>query len=264
VTRRLLLVAAAVAISGLAATPALEETAVGGWFVVPWDGSRGQGQPGQQGEPTAPPPTLDRQDGNGGQPRLHAKPRPHGHRPKVRRPKAKPDTPADTRRPARNPHARRGQVAGSPDPGRAGDGDSNQLLAVPRGHRPHDGGRQRVEVTVSLTLLAVARAEPGWPQPDRHHRSAAVLVGAHSADALVAVGPPRLRLPRLEWRPRGGSTRSGSGVAPPRSSRGRHPGPSRRTRGQPSAARRRRRALVELCSAPVTPAAGGWPRAGPL
>ena len=151
---------------------------------------------------------------------------------------------------------RRGQVAGSPDPGRAGDGDSNQLLAVPRGHRPHDGGRQRVEVTVSLTLLAVARAEPGWPQPDRHHRSAAVLVGAHSADALVAVGPPRLRLPWLEWRPRGGSTRSGSGVAPPRSSRGRHPGPSRRTRSQPSAARRRRRALVELCSAPVTPAAG--------
>lgn len=55
---------------------------------------------------------------------------------------------------------RRGQVAGSPDRGRAGDGDSNQLLAVPRGHRPHGGGRQRVEVTVSLTLLAVARAEP--------------------------------------------------------------------------------------------------------
>src|SRR5829696_8569807 len=61
----------------------------------------------------------------------------------------------------------------------------------------------------------------------------------------------------------GGSTRSGSGVAPPRSSRGRHPGPSRRIWGQPSAARRRRQALVELCSAPVTPAAGGWPRAGP-
>ena len=54
-TRRLLLVAAVVAISGLAATPALEETAVGGWFAVPWDGSRGLGQPGQQGEPTAPP-----------------------------------------------------------------------------------------------------------------------------------------------------------------------------------------------------------------
>ena len=70
---------------------------------------------------------------------------------------------------------RRGQVAGSPDRGRAGDGDSNQLLAVPRGHRPHGGGRQRVEVTVSLTLLAVARAEPGWPQPDRYHRWAAVL-----------------------------------------------------------------------------------------
>lgn len=97
---------------------------------------------------------------------------------------------------------RRGQVAGSPDRGRAGDGDSNQLLAVPRGHRPHDGGRQRVEVTVSLTLLAVARAEPGWPQPDRYHRWAAVLVQAHSAGALVAVGLPRLRLPWLEWRPR--------------------------------------------------------------
>ena len=38
-TRRLLLVAAAVAVLGLMATPALEETAAGGWFNVPWDGS---------------------------------------------------------------------------------------------------------------------------------------------------------------------------------------------------------------------------------
>ena len=106
---------------------------------------------------------------------------------------------------------RRGQVAGSPDRGRAGDGDSNQLLAVPRGHRPHGGGRQRVEVTVSLTLLAVARAEPGWPQPDRYHRWAAVLVVAHSASALVAVGLPRLRLPWLEWRPRAGARDQGQG-----------------------------------------------------
>ena len=73
-TRRLLLVAAVAAMLGLVATPALEDTTVGGWFVVPWDGSRGLGQPGQQGEPTAPPPTLDRQGGNGGQRRLHANP----------------------------------------------------------------------------------------------------------------------------------------------------------------------------------------------
>jgi hypothetical protein len=103
VTRRLLLVAAVVAISGLAATPALEETAVGGWFVVPWDGGRGQGRPTRRADGA----TSD--SGSAGRERwpatLHAKPRPHGHRPKVRRPKAKPDTPADTRRLVRNPHA---------------------------------------------------------------------------------------------------------------------------------------------------------------
>lgn len=47
VTRRLLLVAAAVAVVGLMATSALEETAAGGWFNVPWDGS-GLGQPGNK------------------------------------------------------------------------------------------------------------------------------------------------------------------------------------------------------------------------
>ena len=202
-------------------------------------------------------------------------PRPHGHRPTVRRPR-----PSPTRRRTQGdrhatPTHRRGQVAGSPDRGRAGDGDSNQLLAVPRGHRPHGGGRQRVEVTVLMTPSAVSRAEPGWPQPDRYLRWAAVLVVAHSAGALVAVGLPPLRLPWLGWRPQVGSTRSGSGLAlpyrpagrlPPAAglSRGRHPGPSRPTWPQPTTARRRRRWLVELCSAPATPAAGGRPGPGPL
>jgi hypothetical protein len=40
VGRRLLLVAAAVALVGLMTTPALEETAAGGWFNVPWDDGR--------------------------------------------------------------------------------------------------------------------------------------------------------------------------------------------------------------------------------
>jgi hypothetical protein len=104
-TRRLLLVAAVVAILGLAATPALEETAVGDWFGLPWDGGRGLGQPGQQAEPTAPPPTVDRQAGSVGQRGSHAKPRAHGHGPKVRPPKGHSDTRAATRGPARNPHA---------------------------------------------------------------------------------------------------------------------------------------------------------------
>ena len=104
VTRRLLVVAAVVAVLGLAATPALEETAVGGWFSVPWEGNRGLGQPGQPAEPTAPS-TMDRQGESAGQRASHAKPRAHGHGPKVRPPKGKPDTPAATRRPARNPHA---------------------------------------------------------------------------------------------------------------------------------------------------------------
>ena len=163
-------------------------------------------------------PTLDRQDGNGGQRRIHANPA----RMVIDR-RSDAQRPSPTRRRTQgNRHAtrthRRGQVAGSPDRGRAGDGDSNQLLAVPRGHRPHGGGWQRVEVTVSLTLLAVARSEPGWPQPDRYHRWAAVLVVAHSAGALVAVGLPPLRLPWLGWRPQVGSTRSGSGLAPPTTS----------------------------------------------
>ena len=102
-TRRLLLVAEVVTILGLA-TPALEETAVGGWFGLPWDGGRGLGQPGQQGEPT-PPPTVDRQGGSVGQRRSHPKPRAHGHRPKVRPSKGHPDTSAATRRLVRNPHA---------------------------------------------------------------------------------------------------------------------------------------------------------------
>jgi hypothetical protein len=71
----------------------------------------------------------------------------------------------------------------------------------------------------------------------------------------VAVGPPPLRLPWLEWRPRGGSTRSGSGVAPPRSSPS---PPPRGLPGQPgpnrAAARRRSRWLVELRSDPATSA----------
>jgi hypothetical protein len=61
VTRRLLVVVAVVAVMlGLVAAPALDETAVGGWFGLPWDGSRGLDQPGQQGEPTASSPTTNR------------------------------------------------------------------------------------------------------------------------------------------------------------------------------------------------------------
>jgi len=108
---------------------------------------------------------------------------------------------------------RRGQVAGSPDRGRAGDGDSNQLLAVPRGHRPHSGGRQRVEVTVSLTLLAVARAEPGWPQPDRYHRWAAVLGSGSFGRCSGGCWPASPKVALAGVAASGGSTRSGSGVA---------------------------------------------------
>jgi hypothetical protein len=80
----------------------------------------------------------------------------------------------------------------------------------------------------------------------------------------VAVGPPPLRLPWLEWRPRGGSTRSGSGVAPPRSSP--RP-PPRGLPGQPgpnrAAARRRSRWLSSSARIrpPLPP--GEWPQVGP-
>jgi hypothetical protein len=105
-TRRLLLVAAVVAMLGLAATPALEDTTVGGWLGIPWDGSRGLGQSGQPAEPTAaPPPTVDRQGESLGQRRAHAKPDRRGHGPKLQHAKGHPDRPAVTRRPARNPHA---------------------------------------------------------------------------------------------------------------------------------------------------------------
>jgi hypothetical protein len=114
VTPRLLVVA----VLGLAVTLALKETTVGGWFSVPWDDNRGLGQPGQPAEPTAAPPsTVDRQGDNVGQRPSHGKPRRHGHRPKVRPSKSKPDTPAATRR-----------LAGNPRAGAAG-------LAVPRSWR---------------------------------------------------------------------------------------------------------------------------------
>ena len=104
VTRRLLVMAALAAMLGLVATPALDETVVGGWFGTPWDGSRGLGQPEQQGEP-APPPTLDRQGGNVGRRGWHAK-HPHGHGPKLQRPKGKPDRAGrPARPPARDMHA---------------------------------------------------------------------------------------------------------------------------------------------------------------
>jgi hypothetical protein len=96
-----------------------------------------------------------------------------------------------------------------------------------------------------MTLLAVARAEPGWPQRDRHHRSAAVLVAALGrCSGGCWPASPKVALAGVAAS--GGSTRSGSGLAPPRPTgwqqgrqpdgrpRGRHPGPSRRTRPQPS------------------------------
>jgi hypothetical protein len=105
VTRRLLVVAAML---GLLATPALDETSVGGWFGLPWGGSRGLGQHGPQGEPTAPHPTTNQQGGNLSHRSPHARPHPRGHGPKFRRPKGRPDT---ARLPARDLHAR-------PRPGR--------------------------------------------------------------------------------------------------------------------------------------------------
>jgi hypothetical protein len=107
VTRRLLVVVAVMAVMlGLVATPALDETAVGGWFGLPWDGSRGLGQPGQQGEPTASSPTGDWRGGNLSHRRPHARPHPRGHGPKLRRPKGKPDTAGrPARPPARDLHA---------------------------------------------------------------------------------------------------------------------------------------------------------------
>ena len=116
VTRRLLVVAAVVAVLGLAATPALEETTVGGWLAVPWDDNRGLGQPGQPGEPTAAPPsTVDRQGDKVGQRHLHAKARQRGHRPKVRPSTSKPTC----RRPQDDWRATRmhrcGRVAGNPE-----------------------------------------------------------------------------------------------------------------------------------------------------
>src|SRR4029453_9914302 len=63
-------------------------------------------------------------------------------------------------------------------------------------------------------MLAVARAEPGGPQPDRYHRWAAGRVVAHSAGALVAVGLPPLRLPWPGGRPRAGARAQGQGPPP--------------------------------------------------
>jgi hypothetical protein len=235
-TRRLLLVAAVVAILGLAATPALEETAVGDWFGLPWDGGRGLGQPGQQAEPTAPPPTVDRQAGSVGQRGSHAKPRAHGHGPKVRPPRAIPTRgrPPGDRRATRM--RRRGRVAGSRNRIRAlGEGEINQLLAVTEvlGH-----------MTVAGNGLGDRPDGPAGCWSDRtrgmaamrgHRRSAAVLESASLPGPLVAVGPLHLGLSCLGWRPRGGSLRTGSGLAPPRPTgwqqgcqpaglpRGRHP-----------------------------------------
>jgi hypothetical protein len=114
VTRRLLVVAAVAAILGLAATPALDETAVG-WFGLPWDSSRGLRQPGQQGQPTAPSPTGDRQGGNVGHRSPHASTHPRGRGPKLRRPKASPTRPGG--RPGRrreNCMRAHGQLAANP------------------------------------------------------------------------------------------------------------------------------------------------------
>jgi hypothetical protein len=106
VTRRLLLVAAVAVILGLVATPVLDETAIGGWFGLPWDGSRGRDQPGQQHEPTAPSPTTNQQGGNFSHRSAHAGLHPRGRGPKLRRSKGKPDTAGrPARPPARDLHA---------------------------------------------------------------------------------------------------------------------------------------------------------------
>jgi hypothetical protein len=108
VTRRLLAVAAVAVMLGLVATPALDETAVGGWFDLPWDGSRGLGQPGQQGEPTASSPTMDRQGGK------------LSHRTSQTRPGGRP---GHQRESCMRP---RGQVAGKPQVGQGGKARSSR------------------------------------------------------------------------------------------------------------------------------------------
>ena len=106
VTRRLLVVAAVAAMLGLLATPALDETPVGGWFGLPWGGSRGLGQHGPQGEPTAPHPTTNQQGGNLSHRSPHARPHPRGHGPSSGAPRAGPTRQAAGARPACAPTAR--------------------------------------------------------------------------------------------------------------------------------------------------------------
>ena len=131
---------------------------------------------------------------------------------------------------------RRGRVAGSRNRIRAlGEGEINQLLAV-------------TEVLGHMTVAGNGLGDRPdglagcWSDRTRgmaamrgHRRSAAVLESASLPGPLVAVGPLHLGLSCLGWRPRGGSLRTGSGLAPPRPTgwqqgcqpaglpRGRHP-----------------------------------------
>jgi hypothetical protein len=141
VTRRLLVVVAAMAVMlGLVATPALDETAIGGWLGLPWDGSRGLDQPGQQGEPTASSPTTNQRGGNLSHPSPHARPIRVVTAPNSGAPRA------SQTRPGGRPGRRRetcmrahGQVAGNLHLAKGGDGQVRQLPAVAGRHRPGHG-----------------------------------------------------------------------------------------------------------------------------
>ena len=140
-TRRLLVVAAVVAVLGLAATPALEETAVGGWFSVPWEGNRGLGQPGQPASRRLPQLWI----GRAGQPASELR-MPSPARMVMDRRSGPPRASLTRRRPPGDRPAtrthHRGLVAGSRNRAGSGEGDINQQLAVMGSSRPNAGGRK--------------------------------------------------------------------------------------------------------------------------
>jgi hypothetical protein len=145
-----------------------------------------------------------------------------------------------------------------------GDGDSNQLLTVPRGHRPHDGGRKRVEVTMLMTLLAVTRAELGMVAMGRRSvrcgagsgASARFSGGCWPASPKVALAGVAASGREYAIRVRGRATT----VVPEAATPGLpgQPGPNRPL---PGVAADHKSSYARIRPPPPP---GGWPRAGPL
>jgi hypothetical protein len=151
-------------------------------------------------------------------------------------------------------------LAGSVD--RSVSAESDHVRSSTSGKRPVAAWWDHVVLAVGraghpVDAIVLGSAGPGIAAMGRMSVGCA-LVSACVPGPLVALGLSHLRLPCPGWRPRGGSTRSGSGLASPTT--GWHtiasltvtpeaaiPGPSRRTWGQPSSARRRSRWLVGLC-----------------